>query len=60
MSKTPDLRMYGMIMNVGRMSCAAGFSRFSSDIEMMLGHGPNPYFKVTWTVVSPLALVVSV
>ncbi|KAM7382349.1 hypothetical protein PAMP_002082 [Pampus punctatissimus] len=34
-----------------------GIKRFEKDIEDMLGHRPHWYWKIMWTVVSPLLLI---
>ncbi|XP_043917962.1 sodium- and chloride-dependent transporter XTRP3-like [Protopterus annectens] len=34
-----------------------GLKRFSKDIEMMLGHKPNWYWKTMWSVISPLLII---
>ncbi|GFS10602.1 transporter [Elysia marginata] len=35
-----------------------GNSRFCDDIELMLGFRPNLYWKATWMVITPLAILV--
>jgi len=49
---------------VTNVKAVAGFFftsrwRFNRDIKLMLGFEPSWYFKITWSLVTPLALVVS-
>ncbi|ESO08856.1 hypothetical protein HELRODRAFT_140021, partial [Helobdella robusta] len=37
-----------------------GLKRFSDDIEMMIGHKPNIYFKTTWSFVSPAIIIFTI
>ncbi|MBN3305528.1 S6A20 protein, partial [Amia calva] len=34
-----------------------GLKQFEADIEMMIGHRPNWYWKIIWAVVSPLLII---
>ena len=35
-----------------------GYSRFARDIEVMLGHKPNIFFKACWLVITPVVIMV--
>ncbi|XP_069694925.1 sodium-dependent serotonin transporter [Periplaneta americana] len=35
-----------------------GVNRFSRDIEKMIGHRPGIFWRVTWTIISPIFLLV--
>ena len=33
------------------------FNRFSEDIEFMIGHKPNIFWRASWMVISPLIVL---
>lgn len=33
------------------------FNRFNKDIEFMIGHRPNIFWRATWMVISPLIVL---
>lgn len=37
-----------------------GTERFSTDIENMIGHRPNMYYRLCWKYISPLIIGVSI
>uniref|UniRef100_A0A3P9JV59 Transporter n=1 Tax=Oryzias latipes TaxID=8090 RepID=A0A3P9JV59_ORYLA len=46
-----------VLIEVITVSYIYGIRRFEKDIEDMLGHRPNWYWKIMWVVVSPLLLI---
>ena len=40
--------------------CSLGYSKFAEDIEIMLGSKPSIFFKISWVVLTPLILLVSI
>lgn len=46
-----------VLIEVITVSYYYGIRRFEKDIEDMLGHRPNWYWKIMWAVVSPLLLI---
>ncbi|XP_053700064.1 sodium- and chloride-dependent transporter XTRP3-like [Synchiropus splendidus] len=49
--------LFVVLFEVIIVSYIYGIKRFEKDIEDMLGHRPNWYWKVMWVVVSPLLLI---
>ncbi|XP_062322453.1 sodium- and chloride-dependent transporter XTRP3-like [Osmerus eperlanus] len=49
--------LFIVLVEVITVSYIYGIRRFEKDIEDMLGHRPNWYWKIMWAVVSPLLLV---
>lgn len=49
--------LFVVLIEVITVSYIYGLKRFSKDIEDMLGHAPNLYWKVMWGAVSPLLLI---
>ncbi|XP_070184414.1 sodium- and chloride-dependent glycine transporter 1-like, partial [Littorina saxatilis] len=50
------------VLTVGLMECLVvviiyGFKNFSDDIKTMVGYSPPLYFKLCWTVITPVLLV---
>ncbi|XP_048237051.1 sodium- and chloride-dependent glycine transporter 2-like isoform X2 [Haliotis rufescens] len=37
--------------------CVYGVKQFREDIEMMIGHRPNPYWVINWVFLTPLSLL---
>uniref|UniRef100_A0A3B5BI51 Transporter n=1 Tax=Stegastes partitus TaxID=144197 RepID=A0A3B5BI51_9TELE len=50
--------LFIVLIEVITVSYIYGIKRFEKDIEDMLGHRPNWYWKIMWTVVSPLLLII--
>ncbi|KAL3981311.1 metaxin [Sarotherodon galilaeus] len=46
-----------VLIEVIAVSYIYGIKRFEKDIEDMLGHRPNWYWKIMWAVTSPLLLI---
>ncbi|XP_063054973.1 sodium- and chloride-dependent transporter XTRP3-like [Engraulis encrasicolus] len=49
--------LFIVLIEVITVSYIYGLKRFEKDIEDMLGHKPNWYWKIMWAFVSPLLLV---
>ncbi|XP_071769165.1 sodium- and chloride-dependent transporter XTRP3 [Centroberyx gerrardi] len=49
--------LFVVLIEVITVSYIYGIKRFEKDIEDMLGHRPNWYWKIMWVVVSPLLLI---
>ncbi|XP_024118072.1 sodium- and chloride-dependent transporter XTRP3A isoform X2 [Oryzias melastigma] len=49
--------LFIVLIEVITVSYIYGIKRFEKDIEDMLGHRPNWYWKIMWVVVSPLLLI---
>ncbi|KAI3361568.1 hypothetical protein L3Q82_013716, partial [Scortum barcoo] len=49
--------LFIVLTEVLTVSYIYGIKRFEKDIEDMLGHCPNWYWKIAWMVVSPLLLI---
>ncbi|CAL9706324.1 unnamed protein product [Knipowitschia caucasica] len=49
--------LFIVLIEVITVSYIYGLKRFSKDIEDMLGHPPNLYWKIMWGGVSPLLLI---
>ncbi|XP_055020040.1 sodium- and chloride-dependent transporter XTRP3 isoform X1 [Boleophthalmus pectinirostris] len=49
--------LFIVLIEVITVSYYYGIKRFSKDIEDMLGHAPNWYYKIMWGGVSPLLLI---
>ncbi|KAI9999817.1 hypothetical protein NQD34_011660 [Periophthalmus magnuspinnatus] len=49
--------LFIVLFEVVTVSYIYGIKRFSKDIEDMLGHPPNWYWKIMWGGVSPLLLI---
>ncbi|XP_072317128.1 sodium- and chloride-dependent transporter XTRP3-like [Eucyclogobius newberryi] len=49
--------LFIVLIEVITVSYIYGLKRFSKDIEDMLGHAPNWYWKIMWGGVSPVLLV---
>ncbi|XP_033836800.1 sodium- and chloride-dependent transporter XTRP3-like [Periophthalmus magnuspinnatus] len=49
--------LFIVLIEVVTVSYIYGIKRFSKDIEDMLGHPPNWYWKIMWGGVSPLLLI---
>lgn len=41
------------------LNCNTGYNRFKEDYALMLGRHPPIYFFLTWCIITPLALIVS-
>lgn len=50
--------LFIVLIEIITVSYIYGIKRFEKDIEDMLGHRPNWYWKIMWAVVSPLLLIV--
>lgn len=42
---------------MGSVELFIAHSRFEKDIEDMLGHAPNLYWKIMWRAISPLLII---
>uniref|UniRef100_UPI0037E739EF sodium- and chloride-dependent transporter XTRP3-like n=1 Tax=Semicossyphus pulcher TaxID=241346 RepID=UPI0037E739EF len=49
--------LFIVLIEVISVSYIYGIKRFEKDIEDMLGHRPNLYWKIMWVVVSPVLLI---
>ncbi|KAG8009734.1 Sodium-and chloride-dependent transporter XTRP3 [Nibea albiflora] len=49
--------LFIVLIEVITVSYIYGLKRFEKDIEDMLGHRPNWYWKIMWSVTSPLLLI---
>uniref|UniRef100_A0A3Q3W963 Transporter n=1 Tax=Mola mola TaxID=94237 RepID=A0A3Q3W963_MOLML len=49
--------LFIVLIEVVTVSYIYGIKRFEKDIEDMLGHRPNWYWKIMWTIISPLLLI---
>ncbi|KAK7886696.1 hypothetical protein WMY93_026317 [Mugilogobius chulae] len=49
--------LFIVLIEVVTVSYIYGLKRFSKDIEDMLGHAPNLYWKIMWGGISPLLLI---
>ncbi|RVE62234.1 hypothetical protein OJAV_G00155040 [Oryzias javanicus] len=49
--------LFIVLIEVITVSYIYGIKRFEKDIEDMLGHRPNWYWKIMWVAVSPLLLI---
>ncbi|XP_005946388.1 sodium- and chloride-dependent transporter XTRP3A isoform X1 [Haplochromis burtoni] len=49
--------LFIVLIEVIAVSYIYGIKRFEKDIEDMLGHRPNWYWKIMWAVTSPLLLI---
>uniref|UniRef100_A0A4W6CJV7 Transporter n=1 Tax=Lates calcarifer TaxID=8187 RepID=A0A4W6CJV7_LATCA len=49
--------LFIVLIEVITVSYIYGIKRFEKDIEDMLGHRPNWYWKIMWTFTSPLLLI---
>ncbi|XP_062395188.1 sodium- and chloride-dependent transporter XTRP3-like [Sardina pilchardus] len=49
--------LFIVLIEVITVSYVYGLKRFEKDIEDMLGHRPNWYWKIMWAVVSPVLLI---
>nr|XP_057909127.1 sodium- and chloride-dependent transporter XTRP3-like isoform X2 [Doryrhamphus excisus] len=49
--------LFVVLIEIIIVSYIYGMKRFEKDIEDMLGHRPNWFFKIMWVVVSPLILI---
>ncbi|XP_042345815.1 sodium- and chloride-dependent transporter XTRP3-like [Plectropomus leopardus] len=49
--------LFIVLIEVVTVSYIYGIRRFEKDIEDMLGHRPNWYWKLMWAIVSPLLLI---
>ncbi|XP_074540018.1 sodium- and chloride-dependent transporter XTRP3 [Halichoeres trimaculatus] len=49
--------LFIVLIEVITVSYIYGIKRFEKDIEDMLGHRPNWYWKIMWKAVSPLLLI---
>lgn len=49
--------LFIVLMELIAVSYIYGLKRFSKDIEDMLGHEPNWYWKIMWAGVSPVILI---
>ncbi|TWW79959.1 Sodium- and chloride-dependent transporter XTRP3 [Takifugu flavidus] len=49
--------LFIVLFEVIIVSYIYGIKRFEKDIEDMLGHAPNLYWKIMWLAVSPLLLI---
>ncbi|KAK3515762.1 hypothetical protein QTP70_030469 [Hemibagrus guttatus] len=49
--------LFIVLIEVLTISYIYGLERFEKDIEDMLGHRPNWYWKIMWVFVSPLLLI---
>ncbi|XP_068426248.1 sodium- and chloride-dependent transporter XTRP3-like [Clinocottus analis] len=49
--------LFIVLLEVLTVSYIYGLKRFEKDIEDMLGHRPNWYWKIMWAAVSPLLLI---
>ncbi|XP_060756541.1 sodium- and chloride-dependent transporter XTRP3-like isoform X2 [Neoarius graeffei] len=49
--------LFIVLIEVVTVSYIYGLNRFEKDIEDMLGHRPNWYWKIMWLFVSPLLLI---
>ncbi|XP_072251107.1 sodium- and chloride-dependent transporter XTRP3-like [Leuresthes tenuis] len=49
--------LFIVLIEVITVSYFYGIKRFEKDIEDMLGHRPNWYWKIMWAAVSPLLLI---
>uniref|UniRef100_A0A671TZ68 Transporter n=1 Tax=Sparus aurata TaxID=8175 RepID=A0A671TZ68_SPAAU len=49
--------LFVVLIEVITVSYIYGIRRFEKDIEDMLGHRPNWYWKIMWTITSPLLLI---
>ncbi|XP_012694184.1 sodium- and chloride-dependent transporter XTRP3 isoform X1 [Clupea harengus] len=49
--------LFIVLIEVVTVSYIYGLKRFEKDIEDMLGHRPNWYWKIMWAVVSPVLLI---
>ncbi|XP_033494628.1 sodium- and chloride-dependent transporter XTRP3 isoform X4 [Epinephelus lanceolatus] len=49
--------LFVVLVEVITVSYIYGIRRFEKDIEDMLGHRPNWYWKIMWAIVSPLLLI---
>ncbi|MCJ8750270.1 hypothetical protein PDJAM_G00260700 [Pangasius djambal] len=49
--------LFIVLIEVVTVSYIYGLNRFEKDIEDMLGHRPNWYWKIMWVFVSPLLLI---
>ncbi|XP_076594330.1 sodium- and chloride-dependent transporter XTRP3 [Chaetodon auriga] len=50
--------LFIVLIEVLTVSYIYGIKRFEKDIEDMLGHRPNWYWKIMWTGTSPLLLII--
>ncbi|KAM3613482.1 uncharacterized protein V6R79_000368 [Siganus canaliculatus] len=50
--------LFVVLIEVITVSYIYGIKRFEKDIEDMIGHRPNWYWKIMWAVISPLLLIV--
>uniref|UniRef100_A0AAQ5ZV84 Transporter n=1 Tax=Amphiprion ocellaris TaxID=80972 RepID=A0AAQ5ZV84_AMPOC len=50
--------LFIVLIEVITVSYIYGIKRFEKDIEDMLGHRPNWYWKIMWVAISPLLLIV--
>merc|ERR1712018_1096418 len=46
------------LFEIVTISWIYGMRNFASDIEMMIGHKPNIFFKICWKVLTPAILLV--
>ncbi|XP_059195564.1 sodium- and chloride-dependent transporter XTRP3-like [Centropristis striata] len=49
--------LFIVLIEVITVSYIYGIKRFEKDIEDMIGHRPNWYWKIMWVVISPLLLI---
>ncbi|XP_077577298.1 sodium- and chloride-dependent transporter XTRP3A [Stigmatopora nigra] len=49
--------LFVVLIEIITVSYIYGIKRFEKDIEDMIGHRPNWYFKITWGIISPLLLI---
>lgn len=49
--------LFVVLIEIITVSYYYGIKRFEKDIEDMLGHRPNWYWKIMWAVVSPVLLI---
>ncbi|KAG9345108.1 hypothetical protein JZ751_009649 [Albula glossodonta] len=49
--------LFIVLIEVVSVSYVYGLKRFEKDVEDMLGHRPNWYWKIMWAAVSPLLLI---
>ncbi|KAG5271506.1 hypothetical protein AALO_G00180650 [Alosa alosa] len=49
--------LFIVLIEIITVSYVYGLKRFEKDIEDMLGHRPNWYWKIMWAVVSPVLLI---
>ncbi|XP_061633079.1 sodium- and chloride-dependent transporter XTRP3-like isoform X2 [Phyllopteryx taeniolatus] len=49
--------LFVVIIEILTVSYLYGIKRFEKDIEDMIGHRPNWYFKIMWKIVGPLVLI---